>query len=90
MPLQKRLPKYGFTSRVAAVTSELRLSELELVGTDIIDLSALKKAGLVNKNIRRAKVFASGSINRAVTLRGIGVTKGALSAILAANGSVEE
>ena len=90
MPLQKRLPKYGFTSRLASVTSELRLSELELVGTDIIDMSALKKAGLVNKNIRRAKVFASGSINRAVTLRGIGVTKGALSAILAANGSVEE
>ncbi|MAJ81179.1 MAG: 50S ribosomal protein L15 [Porticoccaceae bacterium] len=90
MPLQKRLPKYGFTSRLAAVTSELRLSELALVEGDVVDIPALKAAGLINKNIRRAKVFASGSINRAVTLRGIGVTRGALAAILAANGSVEE
>jgi len=90
MPLQKRLPKYGFTSRLAAVTAEIRLSELNAVEADVIDIDALRSAGLINSSIRRAKVFASGEVTKAVTLRGIGATKGALAAIQAAGGSVEE
>ena len=89
MPLQKRLPKYGFTSRLAAVTAEIRLAELNNVEGDVVDLEALRKAGLVNGKIQRAKVFASGELTRAVTLKGIGATKGAQAAIEAAGGKVE-
>jgi large subunit ribosomal protein L15 len=90
MPLQKRLPKYGFTSRLAAVTAEIRLSELHLVEGDVIDIDSLRSAGLLNSNILRAKVFASGKITKAVTLKGIGATKGATAAIEAAGGKIEE
>jgi large subunit ribosomal protein L15 len=90
MPLQKRLPKYGFTSRLAAVTAEIRLSELNLVESDVIDIEALRSAGLISTNILRAKVFASGEVTKAVTLKGIGATKGAITAIEAAGGKVEE
>ena len=90
MPLQKRLPKYGFTSRLAAVTAEIRLSELDLVEGGIIDIEGLRKAGLVNTNILRAKVFCSGEVTKAVTLQGVGATKGAIAAIEAAGGKVEE
>ena len=62
MPLQKRLPKYGFTSRLAAVTAEIRLSELGLIEGDIVDIESLRAAGLINNNILRAKVFASGEL----------------------------
>ena len=90
MPLQKRLPKYGFSSRLSSVTAEIRLSELNLVQSDVIDIKALRAAGLIPKNIRRAKVFCSGEIKKAITLKGIRVTKGALAAIKAAGGAVEE
>jgi large subunit ribosomal protein L15 len=90
MPLQKRLPKYGFTSRLAAVTAEIRLSELHLVEGDIVDLEALRSAGLLNSNILRAKVFASGEISKAITLKGVSATKGAAAAIEAAGGKIEE
>ena len=90
MPLQKRLPKYGFTSRLAAVTAEIRLSELDLVEGVVIDIDALRKAGLINSNILRAKVFCSGEVTKAVTLQGVGATKGAIAAIEAAGGKVEE
>jgi large subunit ribosomal protein L15 len=90
MPLQKRLPKYGFTSRLAAVTAEIRLSELNLIEGDIVDIDSLRSAGLVSNNILRAKVFASGQLNKAVTLKGVGATKGAVVAIEAAGGKVEE
>jgi len=90
MPLQKRLPKYGFTSRLAAVTAEIRLSELDLVEGLVIDIDALRKAGLINSNILRAKVFCSGEVTKAVTLQGVGATKGAIAAIEAAGGKVEE
>jgi large subunit ribosomal protein L15 len=90
MPLQKRLPKYGFTSRLAAVTAEIRLSELNLIEGDIVDINSLRSAGLVSNNILRAKVFASGQLNKAVTLKGVGATKGAVVAIEAAGGKVEE
>jgi large subunit ribosomal protein L15 len=90
MPLQKRLPKFGFTSRLAAVTAEIRLSELSLVEGEIITVDTLRAAGLINSNILRAKVFASGEVTKAVTLQGVTATKGAAAAIVAAGGKVEE
>lgn len=89
MPLQKRLPKYGFTSRMARVTAEIRLSEIESLSADVIDLAALREAGLISNAIERAKVFLSGEITRAVTLKGIAATAGATAAIEAAGGKVE-
>jgi large subunit ribosomal protein L15 len=89
MPLQKRLPKYGFTSRLAAVTAEIRLAELNKIEGDVVDIEALRKAGLINGKIKRAKVFASGELTKSVTLKGIGATKGAQSAIEAAGGKIE-
>jgi large subunit ribosomal protein L15 len=90
MPLQRRLPKVGFSSRIARVTAEIRLSELTKLAEDVVTLEVLRKANLVNKSITRAKVFASGEIGRAVTLKGITATKGARAAIEAAGGKVEE
>ncbi|MBT3038952.1 MAG: 50S ribosomal protein L15 [Candidatus Thiodiazotropha sp. (ex Ctena orbiculata)] len=89
MPLQRRLPKVGFTSRVSLAAAQVRLGELAKVDADVIDLDALKKANLVTRSIKRAKIFASGEIDRAVTVKGIGVTKGATAAIEAAGGKVE-
>jgi large subunit ribosomal protein L15 len=90
MPLQRRLPKIGFTTAKSRVTGEIRLHELAAVNADVIDLDALKQANLVPRHIERVKVFASGSINKAVTVKGIKVTKGARVAIEAAGGRVEE
>lgn len=90
MPLQKRLPKYGFTSRIGRVTAEVRLSELAQVDAEVIDLEALKQADVVNINIKRAKIFLSGELTKAVTIKGLAVTKGAKAAIEAAGGKVEE
>lgn len=90
MPLQRRLPKVGFTSRIGRFTAEIRLSELSKLADDVVDLAALKKANLVNKSATRAKVFASGKLDRAVTIKGLKVTKGAREAIEAAGGKVEE
>ncbi|MBR9911328.1 MAG: 50S ribosomal protein L15 [Gammaproteobacteria bacterium] len=90
MPLQKRLPKYGFTSRVGRVTAEVRLAELNNIDAEVIDLEALKQADVININMKRAKVFLSGEITKAVTVKGLAVTKGAKAAIEAAGGKVEE
>ena len=90
MPLQRRLPKLGFSSRKSFTTAELRLHELARVEADVIDMQALKDANLVSRSMLRAKVFASGSIDKAVTLKGIRVTKGARAAIEAAGGKVED
>ena len=90
MPLQRRVPKVGFSSRVSIVTDEIRLHELNNIDAAVIDLEALKQANLVNKNIQRVKVMASGKLEKAVTLKGIRVTKGAREAIEAAGGKVEE
>ena len=90
MPLQKRLPKFGFSSRLAAVTAEIRLSELDKVEGGIITIDSLRAAGLINNSISRAKVFDSGVVTTAVTLQGIGASKGAAAAIVAAGGKVEE
>ncbi len=90
MPLQKRLPKYGFTSRLARVTAQVRTSELAKVGEDVIDLEALKRADIVGTNIERAKVFLSGDLDKAVTIKGLAVTKGARELIEKAGGKIEE
>lgn len=90
MPLQKRLPKFGFTSRMAMVTAEIRTSELNGVNAEVVDLEALRAAGLINNSIERAKVFLSGDLTKAVTIKGLGVTKGARAAIEAAGGKVED
>lgn len=90
MPLQKRLPKYGFTSRVSRVTAEVRLAELAKVEGDVIDLAALQNADIIGNHIKRAKVFLSGELNRAVTVKGLAVTKGAKAAIEAAGGKIED
>ncbi|QKX16000.1 MULTISPECIES: 50S ribosomal protein L15 [Microbulbifer] len=90
MPLQKRLPKYGFTSRVGRFVAEVRLAELAKVEGDTIDLAALKNADIIGSHIKRAKVFLSGELTKAVTVKGLGVTKGAKAAIEAAGGKVED
>ncbi|WP_461521878.1 50S ribosomal protein L15 [Porticoccus sp.] len=90
MPLQKRLPKYGFTSRISRITAEIRLSELNSISGDVVDIESLRSAGLINGSIRRAKVFLSGELTKAVTVKGLRVTKGAQAAIEAAGGKVEE
>ena len=90
MPLQRRLPKMGFLSRKSRFIDELRLNELALVNADVIDLDALKAANLVAREVRSVKVFASGSIDKPVTLKGIRVTRGARAAIEAAGGKIEE
>ena len=90
MPLQRRLPKVGFNSRVGRVSTELRLHELTKVDADVIDLDALKSANLITKNILNVKVMLSGTIDKAVTLKGIKVSKGAREAIEAAGGKVED
>lgn len=90
MPLQKRLPKYGFSSRVSRTTSQLRLSELAGVTADVVDLQALKDADVIRNDVERVRVFLSGEIGRSVTTRGLKVSKGAREAIEQAGGKVEE
>jgi len=88
MPLQRRLPKVGFTSRKSRVTEEVRLSELALVEGGNVDLASLKAAGVIKQGTLFAKIMASGDIKTAVTVRGVGVTRGARAAIEAAGGKV--
>ena len=90
MPLQRRLPKVGFASRKAPFMAEIRLPELLKVEGDVADLLSLKAANIIGHKIKRAKVILSGEINSAVTVRGLGVTKGARAAIEAAGGKVED
>lgn len=90
MPLQRRLPKIGFVSRKAKNTAEVRLNELAKVEAEVIDLKALQDANILPHSIKRAKVILSGSIDKAVTIRGLGTTKGAREAIEAAGGKIEE
>jgi large subunit ribosomal protein L15 len=90
MPLQRRLPKRGFVSLTNARNVEVRLSELNLLPVDEIDLQTLKQAGLVPQLALSAKVVLSGEVGRKVVLKGVGATKGAKAAIEAAGGSVGE
>ena len=89
MPLQRRLPKVGFRSAVKKTRAEVRLSELNGIAAAVIDLEALKKAGVVSVFAEKAKVVLSGELKKAVTLKGIGATKGALAAIEKAGGRIE-
>ena len=90
MPLQRRLPKRGFKSLTAATNAEVRLSELNLIAVNEIDILVLKQAGLIPATASNVKVIASGEISKAVTLKGVKATKGAKAAIEAAGGKVEE
>ncbi len=90
MPMQRRLPKFGFTSRKSLVSAEVNLFEIAKVEGDIVELSTLQAAGLVKKNVLFVKVVKSGEVSRAVTVKGLRVTKGAREAIEAAGGKIEE
>jgi len=90
MPLQMRLPKFGFSSRKSRITAEVTLSELSRVDAGVIDMKTLQDANIISGTQQRAKVMLSGEITKAVTLKGIGVTKGARAAIEAAGGSISE
>lgn len=90
MPLQRRLPKRGFVSMTAARNVEVRLSELDKLPIEEVDLLVLKQAGIVAADALSAKVILSGKLNRKVVLKGVGATKGARAAIEAAGGSVAE
>jgi large subunit ribosomal protein L15 len=89
MPLQRRLPKTGFRSKVAPSVAEVRLSELKKISGDVVDLAALKAANLVHELALRARIVASGEIGKAITVKGVHVTKGARAAIESAGGKIE-
>lgn len=89
MPLQRRLPKRGFASRTARYNDEVRLYQIQVMKSDVIDLETLKSEGLVGHDTRKVKIINTGELTRAVTIKGLGVTKGAHAAIEAAGGKVE-
>ena len=89
MPLQRRLPKFGFVSRKARFNAEVRVGDLGSLNADSIDLEALKVAKIVGKRVKRAKIIAAGKLDKAVVVKGIAVTPGARAAIEAAGGKVE-
>ncbi|MBC3767584.1 50S ribosomal protein L15 [Neptunicella marina] len=90
MPIQRRLPKFGFTSRKSLVSDQVTLTEIAKVEGEVVSLETLKAAGLVKKDRQFVKIMLSGEITRAVTVSGLKVTKGAREAIEAAGGKVEE
>ena len=90
MPLQRRLPKVGFSSRIGRVTAEIRLHELANLDADIIDLETLKSVRLINKNIKYVKIILSGKLEKSIKTKGLMLTKGAKTAIENAGGKVEE
>ena len=90
MPLYRRLPKFGFTSMKAAVTAEVRLDDLNKIGSGIVTLETLKEANLLTKDIQFVKVILAGEVKTKLVIRGLRVTKGARAAIEAAGGSIEE
>ena len=90
MPLQRRLPKVGFRSRMARLTAELRLHELEIPTADVVDMDVLKAANLVPAFVTKVKVIKSGKITKAVKLKGLAVTRGARAEIEKAGGSIED
>jgi len=90
MPIYRRLPKFGFTSKLAMKTAEVRLSELNKVEGDVVSLQTLKEANVVRQDKIRARIVLSGEITRAFTVQGVALTKGAKAAIEAAGGKVEE
>jgi len=89
MPLQRRLPKRGFASLTSRYNCEIRLYQIQVMKADVIDLAALKSEGVVGNSIRRVKIINTGTLERPVTIKGLGVTKGARAAVEAAGGKVE-
>lgn len=89
MPLQRRLPKRGFASRSARYNAEVRLYQLQVMKADVIDLETLKAEKVVGHDARKVKVINTGTLDRAITTKGLGVTQGAKAAIEAAGGKVE-
>ena len=90
MPLQKRLPKYGFTSRIASVTSQVTLSELDSIDEKVINIEVLKSNGIIRNLTAKVKVFSSGQITRPVVLEGLAVSNGAREAIVSAGGTIKD
>lgn len=90
MPIQRRLPKFGFNSLMARYTAEVRTSDLDKVDGKEVTLQTLKDAGLITKNMKRAKIFLAGKLEKAIILSGVRATAGAKQAIVAAGGKVEE
>ena len=90
MPLQKRLPKYGFTSRIASVTSQVTLSELDSIDEKVINIEVLKSNGIIRNLTEKVKVFSSGQITKPVVLEGIAVSNGAREAIVSAGGTIKD
>lgn len=90
MPLQKRLPKFGFYSRIGAATAEVRTAELAKITGDVVNLASLEQANIIDRGIKRAKIMLSGDVGKAYTVEGVGVTKGARAAIEAAGGKIVE
>ncbi|MCL9683198.1 50S ribosomal protein L15 [Legionella maioricensis] len=90
MPIQRRLPKMGFKSRIGRTVDQICLSELEKLKAEVIDLQVLREAGLINNSIKDVKVILSGELTTAIKLKGLRVTKGARSAIEGLGGSIEE
>jgi len=89
MPLQRRLPKRGFASRTARYNAEIRLYQIQVMEADVIDLELLKSQNIVGHDARKVKVINTGTLDRAVTIKGLAVSKGAQAAIEAAGGKVE-
>lgn len=89
MPIQRRLPKMGFNSRLAKITDEVNLSELAKLDVDVIDMNALRAAGLVSNAIRDVKIILSGELSKAIKVKGLRLTKGARKAIEDNGGSIE-
>ena len=90
MPLQRRLPKVGFTSRMAAYSAEVRLHELAIPIEDVIDIEVLRKLHLIPNKTNKVKIILSGKLEKAIKLKGLKVTKGAREAIEAAGGTIDE
>ena len=90
MPLQRRLPKVGFQSRLGKITAQVTLSEIASVNAEVVDMNALHEADILPRSFKRGKVILSGEIGKAVTVKGLRATKGARAAIEAAGGKVED
>lgn len=90
MPIQRRLPKFGFSTEKARITAEVRLHEIACLEGEVVDFKVLQEASIISSKYKRAKIIASGTIDKAVTVKGLAVTKGARAAIEAAGGKVEE
>ncbi len=90
MPIQRRLPKRGFVSMTHSDCAQVLLSDLQNIGTDLVDLLALKQSGVISAAAKRAKVIHSGEISRSLKLRGLLITKGAREVLLAAGCSIED